>query len=161
MTACEMDKQAEELEKAKLWKKWGYYYDPNSKTVFLDEQKRTKLKSLASLHGGGATIPSTLPKGVYQRTKNFQPLSVSPSGSSKIYLFTGGGHWVKKKIDSGNFIQLEDNSLWQVNPIDRINCSLWLHLEEITVIESQNPYYPYLLINTDEAEKVEAKLLSD
>jgi len=81
--------------------------------------------------------------------------------SGKTYLFTGGGHWVNKIIDSGNFVKLEDNSLWQVNPIDRINCSLWLYTEDITVVESQNPYYPYLLINIDDGEKVEAKLISD
>lgn len=73
----------------------------------------------------------------------------------------GNSHWVNKIIDSGNFIRLEDDSLWQVNPIDRIICRLWLYTEEIVVVESQNPTYPYSLINTDDGEKVEAKLISD
>ncbi len=78
----------------------------------------------------------------------------------KRYLFTGGGHWLKERIDSGNSIQLEDDSLWQVNPIDRINSSLWLPVDDIAVVESQDPSYPYFLINTVDKEKVEAKLIS-
>ncbi len=79
----------------------------------------------------------------------------------KRYFFTGDGHWVKGRIDSGNSIRLEDDSLWQVNPVDRIMCSLWLCTEKIVVAKSQNPSYPYLLINTDDDEEVEAKLISD
>ncbi len=67
---------------------------------------------------------------------------------------------MKERFDSGNSIQLEDDSLWQINPIDRIMCSLWLCEEEIVVAESQNPGYPYFLINTDDEERVEAKLIS-
>ncbi len=53
MTALEMNQKGEELDKIKYWEKLGYYYDPNSQTVFLSAHKRTKLESLACLHGGG------------------------------------------------------------------------------------------------------------
>ncbi|MHC4354651.1 MAG: hypothetical protein ACYTE3_12130 [Planctomycetota bacterium] len=79
----------------------------------------------------------------------------------KRYFFTGGGHWLKERLDSDNSVRLEDDSLWQVNPVDRITCSLWLCTEGIIVAESQNPDYPYALINTDDQGKVEARLISD
>ena len=79
----------------------------------------------------------------------------------KRYFATGGGHWLKERMDSDNFIKLEDDSLWQVNPVDRITYSLWLCTEKIVVAESQDPEYPYLLINTDDEGKVEARLISD
>ena len=160
MTAREMDQRAKELDKTKYWKKLGYYYDPNSQTVFLTAHKRTKLESLVGLHEP-ATVPRRFPTDrFYQHPTGRPPVPTGSSVSSKIYLFTGDGHWVKERIDSGNFIQLEDGSLWQVNPIDRIMCSLWLRLEEIVVVESQNPSYPYFLINMGDKETVEAKLIS-
>ena len=79
----------------------------------------------------------------------------------KRYFFTGGSHWLKERDDSDNSVRLEDNSLWQVNPVDRITCSLWLCTEKITVLEGQNPDYPYFLINKNDGEKVEARLISD
>ena len=79
----------------------------------------------------------------------------------KRYFFTGGGHWLKERVDSDNSIRLEDDSVWRVKPADRITCSLWLCAEEIIVAESQNPDYPYLLINTGDVGKVEAMLISD
>jgi hypothetical protein len=38
----------------------------------------------------------------------------------------GGGHSIKKNIGSGEYIILEDGSLWQVDPLDKIDASLWL-----------------------------------
>ncbi|UCC99709.1 MAG: hypothetical protein JSW66_07455 [Phycisphaerales bacterium] len=84
---------------------------------------------------------------------------MGPASKQKRYLFTGGGHWLKERVDSS--IKLEDGSLWQVNLVDRIVCSLWLCNEKIVVAKNQNPDYPYLLINTDDGEKVEARLISD
>lgn len=92
---------------------------------------------------------------------NTKSLPASQSLRGRTYFNTGGGHWVSKNIDTGKFIKLEDGSLWEISPIDKINSMLWLPISNIMVIESKNPLYPYLLINTDDGEKVEAKLLSD
>ena len=80
--------------------------------------------------------------------------------SGQTYASVGGGHWMSKKIDGGRFIKLEDGSLWEISSIDRINTMLWLVTEEITVIESSNPLYPYKLINNDSGDTAEAKLIS-
>lgn len=78
----------------------------------------------------------------------------------QIYIGLGSGHWVSKKIDSGKYIKLEDGSLWEISSIDKIYTMLWLTTENITVVESKNPLYPYNLINTDSKDAAEAKLIS-
>ena len=77
---------------------------------------------------------------------------------SNVYLGIGQEHWVKETIDSGAFIRLEDNSLWEISPIDIINTILWLPIDNVIVIESTNPLYPYKLVG--ERDIAEAKLLT-
>jgi len=55
-------------------------------------------------------------------------------------------------------IRLEDGSLWEISPLDRIDTSLWLPVDGIIIIESRNPLYPYKLIN--KRDKAEAKFIS-
>jgi len=80
---------------------------------------------------------------------------------SKAYLGVGGGHWIKKNVDSGTYIILEDGSLWEIDPFDKIDAMLWLPISNITVIESSSgsPSYDYMLINTDDGEKAHAKYM--
>jgi hypothetical protein len=56
---------------------------------------------------------------------------------------------------------LEDGSLWQIDPLDRIDAMLWLPTSDITVTESSSgsPGFDYLLINTDDGEKAHAKYM--
>lgn len=70
-------------------------------------------------------------------------------------------HWISKNIDNGEFILLEDNSLWQIDPLDKIDAMLWLPISNISIVESNtgSPGYDYLLINTDDGEKVHAKYI--
>lgn len=82
-------------------------------------------------------------------------------GEAKVYAGVGGGHWIKENIDRGSFILLEDRSLWQIDPLDKIDATLWLKISNITVVESSkgSPGYDYLLINTDDGEKAHAKYM--
>lgn len=79
----------------------------------------------------------------------------------KVYANVGRGHWVDKNIDSGTFILLEDGSLWQIDPLERLDAMLWLTTSSVTVVESSrgSPGYDYLLINTDDGEKAHAKYM--
>lgn len=79
-------------------------------------------------------------------------------GNSGAYAGVGQKHWVREKIDSGAYIKLEDGSLWQISPIDKINTMLWLPTDNVVVIESRNPQYPYKLVG--ERDTAEAKLVS-
>lgn len=82
-------------------------------------------------------------------------------GSSGAYFTPSSGHWVDNNIGDGEFIRLEDGTLWKIDPLDKIDASLWLHTSSITVIDSEDgsPGYDYLLINTDDNEKAHAKIV--
>ncbi len=81
--------------------------------------------------------------------------------SGGVYPGVGGGHWVNKNVDSGTYMILEDGSLWQIDPFDKIDAMLWLPISNITVTQSSSgsPGYDYLLINTDDGEKAHAKYI--
>jgi hypothetical protein len=81
--------------------------------------------------------------------------------ASKRYAGKGEGHWVKQNVDRGAFILLEEGSLWEVAPSEKLDASLWLALSSITVVESSGGSlgYDYLLINTDDGEKAHAKYI--
>ena len=91
-----------------------------------------------------------------------KPAAPGGNGAAgKVYAGVGGGHWISKNIERGTYILLEDRSLWQIDPLDKINATLWLAISSITVVESNavSPRYNYLLINTDDGEKAHAKYL--
>ncbi|MCP5537205.1 MAG: hypothetical protein H7A51_13375 [Akkermansiaceae bacterium] len=77
-------------------------------------------------------------------------------------LYRGGakGHWIQKKIDNGSMIQLEDGSIWEVSPMSKIDTALWLAIDNVIIASSKNPLYPYLIINSGDGTKAEAKLIS-
>lgn len=47
------------------------------------------------------------------------------------------GHWVQQVMSSGEFLQLEDGSLWQVALLDRIHTFLWLPVDRVLICGSQ------------------------
>jgi hypothetical protein len=71
----------------------------------------------------------------------------------------GSGHLIQSVMDDGSVIKLEDDSLWKVSPIDEINSALWLPATDIAVIDSDDLSYPYKLVNKDDNEVVNARLL--
>lgn len=66
-------------------------------------------------------------------------------------------HWIDSVLDDGNFLKLEDGSLWQISPVDTVTTSIWLGTSEITIIKVDNSTYPYKLVNTDDNESVRAR----
>ena len=87
---------------------------------------------------------------------NDYTMFVIASMSKSTYSGVGGGHWISDNIDNGSYILLEDGSLWEIDSLDTIDTSLWLSISNITVIDNG---YNYILINTDDGEKAEAKFL--
>ncbi|MEN3039529.1 MAG: hypothetical protein ABDI07_10365 [Candidatus Kryptonium sp.] len=77
----------------------------------------------------------------------------------KTYIGVDSEHWIQKVIDYGKIIVLEDGSLWEVSALDQFISFLWLPMSNIYVIESDNPLYPYKLINIDDDESVQAKYI--
>lgn len=125
-----------------------------------EEQKRTGIARLSTSER--IALEKWLYKwttDVVRRVVQRQTETSKSITTTRSYLGVGAGHWVSKTLDGGQYVELEDGSLWEISPLDRINTALWLVTEEITVIESSNPFYRYKLINTDSSDSAEAKLI--
>jgi hypothetical protein len=94
------------------------------------------------------------------RTQKTDRISVG-AHPSRLLFDEGTGHWIDHVMDSGRLIRLEDGSVWRVSPIDVIDSMLWLPISNITVIDGDDPSYPHKLVNMDDNEVVNAKLLQD
>lgn len=66
-------------------------------------------------------------------------------------------HSIDTVLDDGNFVRLDDGTLWQISPVDAVTTSTWSGASEITIIKLDNSTYPYKLINTDDNESVRAR----
>jgi len=62
------------------------------------------------------------------------------------------GHWVNSVIDDGAIVTLEDESVWQIDSLDRIDTALWLPTTDIIACSDK-------LINTEDSEKAGARRL--
>jgi hypothetical protein len=120
----------------------SYGYDPQKAAEYLSEQP-----------------PRTKPKTQTPRVPRLAGSQIQ-SGGATLYIGEGSGHWIESVMDDGSVIKLEDDSLWQVSPFDVIDSALWLPISDITVIEGNDPGYPYKLVNTDDGEVVNARLVS-
>ncbi len=78
-----------------------------------------------------------------------------------IYSGVNSSQTIDSVLDDGNLIKLNDGSLWQVSPYDTADSGVWTSATEITVIDGNDPNYPYKLVNTDDNEKVNAKLIRE
>jgi hypothetical protein len=103
-----------------------------------------------------SVAPPSPPAAAYNPIAQQISPPIARGGVRYFYSSTGEGHWIKSKNDDGDIITLEDGSIWQVDPMDRVDTALWLPITNITVIESEDGY---LLINTDDGEKANAQLL--
>ena len=66
---------------------------------------------------------------------------------------------IAEVFGDGKYIKLIDGSLWEVSEVDVVDSALWLATTDVEVIDSDNPLYPYTIINKEDGEKVEAKLI--
>jgi TPR repeat protein len=78
-----------------------------------------------------------------------------------IYGGVNSSQTIDSVLDDGNLIKLNDGSLWQVSPYDAADSGVWTSATEITVIDGNDPNYPYKLVNTDDNETVNAKLIRE
>lgn len=94
-------------------------------------------------------------------SKDSPPFQSAVKPSSRIYLEVGEKHWIKSKVSDGSIVTLEDGSMWEIHSSDRMYTRLWLKITNIMVLEAKDTVddYRYLLINTDDGEKVFAKYL--
>ena len=69
-------------------------------------------------------------------------------------------HWLRDKLEEGRTVVLEDDSVWEVHPSDRLIAKRWLRMSTINVVHTQKEGYPYLLKNSTEGESARANFLS-
>jgi hypothetical protein len=79
------------------------------------------------------------------------------------YTRTRQEHWLCDKHEDGLVLLLEDESMWEIQPSDRLNVVRWLRMSTIIVEHSPKDVdpYPYLLTNTTEKETARADYLGD
>jgi len=78
------------------------------------------------------------------------------------YTRTRQEHWLCDKHEDGVVLLLEDESMWEIHPSDRLNVVRWLRMSTIIIVEhSQKEGYRYLLTNTTEKETAHANYLGD
>lgn len=63
-------------------------------------------------------------------------------------------------IDNGKKLQLSDNSLWEVSPEDISTAAIWITPFPIQISKSNDPDYPYLLVNKNTHTSVKARKIS-
>jgi len=92
-------------------------------------------------------------------TKTLKEKAASQSSTSIIPGVITANYWLKEKIDNGQYLLLNDGSLWEVSLLDRITTILWLSLDKITIVSSNDLQYPFLLVNTSRGESVKARFI--
>ena len=69
----------------------------------------------------------------------------------------GSNLFVSINIDSGRKIQLNDNSIWDIDPKDYNIAEAWLSSIPIKIVPSNDPDYPFLLVNRNTGISIKAK----
>ena len=78
-----------------------------------------------------------------------------------VYTRSRQEHWLCDKHQDGIALLLEDESMWEVHPSDRLVAARWLRLSTVIVEHTQEDDYPYLLKNAIEKQTARANYLGD
>ena len=140
---------AYEAQQARGMAEWRAHQQADAETAKLNAIQRADQDALEQQEQKAQTE-------IEESQKHIQEIQTATTVSAP-FIDVGGGHWIEKVLDDGSIIKLEDNSLWQVDPLDKIDSALWLPLDNITVIEGDDPTYPYKLVNTDDNHLVDVK----
>ena len=142
---------------------------PLDKLMSKDEQTATGVSKLSASEREALEVWLTnFALRAMQAAQNMPPQNVPaqkpgqarPAPAVGPYAGVNMRHWIKNVVERGQTIQLEDGSIWQINPFNKVDAILWMAVERITVVDSGNALYPYKLINSDSKSTAEAKLIS-
>jgi hypothetical protein len=70
-------------------------------------------------------------------------------------------HWIGVILDRGTQIKLEDGSVWEIAPTDRVKTMFWSVAQKISVSRGLKPQYSFQITNTTKTEVVDAKLVKE
>lgn len=60
-------------------------------------------------------------------------------------------------VSNGQFVQLSDNSVWEIAPDDLTTSQSWLSAIPVKITTTTHPTYPYLITNLENNVSVKAK----
>jgi hypothetical protein len=76
----------------------------------------------------------------------YTPVVMAPAiATPQNYPISNLEHWITKVIDRGKVVELEDGSVWEINPAYQAKTMVWLVAQKITVSNGLNPQYPFQL----------------
>ena len=78
-----------------------------------------------------------------------------------MYALKENGYWLKEVARGGRIIILGDESRWEVAPLFMGDTCTWHLVSGITVLDGDNPSYPFKLMNTNNKDIVDAKYLGN
>ena len=81
------------------------------------------------------------------------------TATRSVYL-GASGRWISDASADGALITLDDGSIWEISTPDRLFTDHWLPMEDIVVVKDKAGMQPVALVNKDNGEKAEARLLS-
>jgi hypothetical protein len=81
------------------------------------------------------------------------------TATRSVYL-GAGGRWISDASADGALITLDDGSMWEISTSDRLLTDHWLPMEDVVVVKDKAGIQPVALVNKDNGEKAEARLLS-
>lgn len=68
--------------------------------------------------------------------------------------------YLSENINNGKQLRLSDGSVYEIAPDDLVRTSFWITPFQIKIVPSQDPNYPYQIINTNTGTAVKAKQVS-
>jgi hypothetical protein len=66
---------------------------------------------------------------------------------------------LREVAKGGRIVVLGDKSMWEISPDSRQNTWFWNLTSKIAVSSSDNPSYPYRLVNQDKNDAIEGRFL--
>lgn len=70
---------------------------------------------------------------------------------------SGSHHYVVENLHNGSYIRLDDGNIYAISPDDIQTSSMWILPFPLVIEESNDPDYPYLLVNENTGSSVKAK----
>lgn len=89
------------------------------------------------------------PQAKHQTLPEIKGKAAAPPVAVSEYAGGSRGHWIDQVLSNGRFVVLEDGSVWEIDPIDTINSSLWLGADNIILAKEDRNDAVCHIINTD------------
>ena len=97
-------------------------------------------------------VPLTLASGCATARKPALEPATAPA-AQRAYSALGGGHFIRAVNDDGQYVTLEDGSVWEIEPSVRFETADWQPMAAVTVRRAPGiGAYVYELANTQDDE---------